>query len=68
MHLGCAREIPTKWENAYLGLSCFSDRLYRKPLARVVLHTAENDKGDRRPLFFYDFQNILFSKREFPFT
>jgi hypothetical protein len=55
-------------ENAHLGLSCLSDRLHREPLTRVVLHTAENDESDRRPLFFYDFQNILFSKGELPFT
>jgi hypothetical protein len=42
--------------------------LHREPLSRVVLYTAENDKSDGRPLFFYYFQNILFSKAELLFT
>ena len=57
-----------KREQAHLGLSRLGDRLHREPLTRVVLYTTENDKSDRRTLFFYDFQDILFSKGELPFT
>ena len=52
----------------HLGLGCLGDRLHWEPLSGVILHTTENNKSDRRPVFFYYFQNILFSKGEFSLT
>lgn|SRR6267142_1892843 len=65
---GARARLRREWKKPHLGLSCLGDRLHREPLPRVVLHSAENDKSNRRPLFFYYFQNILFSKGELPFT
>ena len=52
----------------HLGLSCLGDRLHWEPLSGVILYTTENNQSDRRPVFFYYFQNILFSKGEFSLT